>query len=165
MKIILAITSVLFFCTNTLAVNLTYDLVSCTQACGLTPNTSDYVSILAVNGYDFQAALNLQCQWRGMKLQKEIACTSTRYDYSKSEGAVRCNQGINTSPRFCRATVYGYGQSASRRGVTQVHGDQSAANFTSAIKLAMDDCRNKFAAQGISTYRCYLSWYASNGAR
>lgn len=165
MKTIFAIASVLLFCNNTLAVDLTYDLVHCTQACGLTPNTTDSVSIVAINGYDFRAALNSQCQWRGMILQKEIVCQSTRYDYSKSEGAVRCNHGINTTPRFCRATVHGYGLSASRRGVAQVNGDQNAANFTEAIKLAMEECRTKFAAQSVSTYQCYLSWYAPNGAR
>lgn len=165
MKKILARASFLFLLNVAGAVPLTYDLVRCTQACGLTPNTNDTVYIEALNGYDFKTALATQCHWRGMSLQREMNCTSNHYDYSKNENAVRCNQGINTTAYLCRATVNGYGFAPNSRNVAHERGDKNAANFSTAMNEAMKECSAKFIAQGITMYQCFQAWFAPNSVR
>lgn len=139
---------------------LVYDMVNCTQKCGLTPNTSETVRALVVGSKAAMASLADQCRWRNMALQGQPKCEVSRYDYSQNELAVRCNTHINSEPNLCRGTVDGVGKVPGTTQLVTTHSDKFSDTFSSALLSAFAECRHSFLSKGISEYRCDVRWYA-----
>jgi hypothetical protein len=129
---------------------LNYELYHCTQKCGVSSFSHDYVEYGGLDRSMCESRLREQCSWRGSNFSLQGEPNFTRLPYRlNAEYGARCQQGVGL---VCRVIVNGVGLIKGQKQRRQYTG--SGKSFDEALSKAHERCQAEWSKQGASPAYC-----------